>query len=402
MGNKRAQAALAAAAQAAHTTTRADPPSPTSSCSSRGNTKIGGKEVEGGGEGMMPDTKGELTLTVPSLEEIKKNLPADCFRSSPTTSLYYVARSIVFVTILLFAFLTVRSTNIYATSWLLRTITISLYWFLQGTVFWGIFVLGHDCGHGSFSSNYRLNWVTGNALHTFILVPYESWRVTHRHHHKNTGHIDNDEIFFPLREDQYNFRVKLAPYFMGLAWFYYIFRGHFPRNVHHLNSEDPLFVKYKSQTRVAASLYSMIGWLIVLWRLSATFGYSTVGVAYFGPLVVFGSWLVIVTFLHHQEENTPWFADETWDYVKGNLSSIDRSYWPLDDVIHNIGTHQIHHLFPVIPHYKLKAATAAFRKHYPHLVRESKATAIPAFIKSMGIYTRQAPLAKTANYWVFQ
>lgn len=355
----------------------------------------------GGGVGAMPDQDGNF-LQVPSIGDIQKILPADCFGGDPVKSMFYVVRSAVFVVALTIAFLTARQSEAYQSSALVSYLVISLYWFLQGTVFWGIFVLGHDCGHGSFSSSGRLNWVTGNALHTFILVPYESWRVSHRHHHKNTGHIDNDEIFFPLREGQFHRGVKLAPLLFGLAWFYYVCRGHWPRNVFHLNPNDPLFVHYKSQSRVTASVISMAVWLVALILIAKAYGWGTLGQVYFGPLFVFASWLVVTTFLHHQEENTPWFADGTWDYVKGNLSSIDRSYWPFDDVVHNIGTHQIHHLFPIIPHYKLKKATEAFRKAYPKLVRKSEVSAIPAFLKSLVIYTRQAPIAKTANYWVFQ
>lgn len=47
-----------------------------------------------------------------------------------------------------------------------------LYWFAQGTMFWALFVVGHDCGHQSFSSNEKLNNFVGNITHSSILVPY--------------------------------------------------------------------------------------------------------------------------------------------------------------------------------------------------------------------------------------
>jgi hypothetical protein len=52
-----------------------------------------------------------------------------------------------------------------------------LYWTAQGTMFWALFVLGHDCGHGSFSNNSNLNSVVGHILHSSILVPYHGWCV---------------------------------------------------------------------------------------------------------------------------------------------------------------------------------------------------------------------------------
>jgi len=47
-----------------------------------------------------------------------------------------------------------------------------LYWAAQGTMFWALFVLGHDCGHGSFSNNPSLNSVVGHILHSSILCVF--------------------------------------------------------------------------------------------------------------------------------------------------------------------------------------------------------------------------------------
>lgn len=81
-----------------------------------------------------------------------------------------------------------------------RYLLTPAYWFLQGTMLWAVFVLGHDCGHGSFSRHQWLNDALGNLMHCTILVPYYAWKLSHRHHHKNTGNMDKDEIFYPVRE----------------------------------------------------------------------------------------------------------------------------------------------------------------------------------------------------------
>lgn len=47
-----------------------------------------------------------------------------------------------------------------------------IYWFAQGTMFWALFVIGHDCGHQSFSNNKALNDFVGHLTHSSILVPY--------------------------------------------------------------------------------------------------------------------------------------------------------------------------------------------------------------------------------------
>ena len=93
------------------------------------------------------------------------------------------------------------------------------------------------------------------------------------------------------------------------------------------------------------------------------FGALNVVLYYLVPLFVFATWLTVVTFLHHHDPDVdlPWYGDKAWNYVKGNLSSVDRSYGVLHWLIHNIGTHQVHHLFPKIPQYKLIAASESFR-----------------------------------------
>jgi omega-3 fatty acid desaturase (delta-15 desaturase) len=67
----------------------------------------------------------------------------------------------------------------------------------------GAIVVGHDCGHGSFSRHKWLNNLVGHLSHTPILVPYHGWRISHRTHHANTGNIDTDESWYPIDESTY-------------------------------------------------------------------------------------------------------------------------------------------------------------------------------------------------------
>merc|ERR1711977_170808 len=334
----------------------------------------------------------------PSLPEIKSKLPNDCFRSELGTSIYYVIRSAIFVASLFtFAYLLLSPNSSFEIqSASARTVVWCVYWYLQGTIFWGIFVLGHDCGHASFSKYPVINYIFGNILHSFILVPYESWKTTHHIHHKNTGNIDKDEIFHPQREvNVVNLSKRYIVGALSLAWIAYLY------GEKHLS---PFRSIYDRKRLVVAS---SIGWwfvgvLCVLWacfefELDSVFHY------YFAPLLVFMAWLVLTTFLHHQDVDAPWYGNTQWTYVKGNLSSIDRSYgFIIDNLIHDIGTHQIHHLFPKIPHYKLRKATVAFRQAYPNLVRKSDENNLPAFFNNWIIYCRYAFAPKGMEYFCYR
>lgn len=167
-----------------------------------------------------------------------------------------------------------------------------------------MFTIGHDCGHGSFSRNALLNWCVGAVFHTLVMTPYESWRVTHRHHHKYTGNIDKDEIFFPMRESEDRPKTRNVIKFVPLGWFIYLIFGYSPRVVYHFNPWDTFFVKYRATTRVAFSLVIFALWVLALSHFTRAFGFLYVLEAYAAPVTVFASWLVITTFLHHNEPGT--------------------------------------------------------------------------------------------------
>lgn len=54
-------------------------------------------------------------------------------------------------------------------------------------------------------------------------VPYESWKTTHRIHHKNTGNIDKDEIFYPHRENSLlNLSKRYIAGSLSVAWYVFL------------------------------------------------------------------------------------------------------------------------------------------------------------------------------------
>lgn len=65
-------------------------------------------------------------------------------------------------------------------------------------------------GHQSFSNNRHLNDLLGHLAHSSILVPYHGWRISHRKHHANHGHVENDESWHPVRKSIYDSMVRGA------------------------------------------------------------------------------------------------------------------------------------------------------------------------------------------------
>nr|AGS55978.1 fatty acid desaturase [Pythium aphanidermatum] len=323
----------------------------------------------------------------PTLTEIKRSIPARYFESSAPRSLLFTVRAFAFALAFGVALFHARQLPLVQSYVVLDAALCAAYIFLQGVNMWGFFTVGHDCGHGSFSRYHLLNFVIGTLTHSLILVPYEAWKLSHRLHHKNTGNIDQDEIFYPQRKQTINTPARQMLLSMGGAWFIYEIIGFPPRTEEHTELRDTLFVRHF----VMGSL-SVVGHLscvMLAFGLTYVLGWPIMGLYYWAPLFVFASMLVITTFLHHNDEETPWYADSEWNYVKGNLSSVDRDYgWVVNHLSHNIGTHQVHHLFPIIPHYKLNEATAHFRKAFPHLVRQSDEPIIKAFFRIAMLYIK--------------
>jgi hypothetical protein len=49
------------------------------------------------------------------------------------------------------------------------------------------FVVGHDCGHRSFSKNKLLEDIVGTLMFAPLIYPFEPWRIKHNHHHAHTN-----------------------------------------------------------------------------------------------------------------------------------------------------------------------------------------------------------------------
>ena len=67
----------------------------------------------------------------------------------------------------------------------------------------------------------------GTVSHGFLMVPYYQWKLSHRNHHMNTGNIDKDEVFYPVRRSEQRPNPRLIPLFaLGFGWFIYLATGY--------------------------------------------------------------------------------------------------------------------------------------------------------------------------------
>lgn len=334
---------------------------------------------------------------LPSIIEIKRALPKHCFQSSISQSMYYAIKDFIQVFL---AFLVLSYLESIVESFPLRFLLVLLYWAVQGTFFFALFVLGHDCGHGSFSNYSLLNDVIGTITHGFLLVPYYQWKLSHHNHHRYTGNLDRDEVFYPVRKCQKSEAKTLPGFAFGFGWFIYLAVGYNPRRVKHFDPIDPMFVGH-----FVGCIFSLVslGLMVTLsYKFYIAYGFGALLVYYLVPVFIMGTYIVVVTFLHHNEVNIPWYADDRWDFVKGQLSTIDRNYGIVHHVIHSIGTHQMHHMFTKIPHYHLEEATKHFRQAFPSLVKSCDEPILPSFVRMFNVYEKQSIVEDDAKQVVYK
>ncbi|KAK2376468.1 omega-3 fatty acid desaturase, chloroplastic [Trifolium repens] len=308
------------------------------------------------------------------IAEIRAAIPKHCWVKNTWRSLSYVLRDVLVVSSLIVAAIKFDSLCFWP-----------VYWLLQGTMFWAIFVLGHDCGHGSFSDSSMVNSLVGHILHSSILVPYHGWRISHKTHHQNHGNVEKDESWVPLTEKVYKNLdnvTKFVRFSLPLPMFaypIYLWRRSPGKSGSHFDPYSDLFSPNERKEVAVSTLCWLVMFSLLLY-LSFTTSPLLILKLYGVPYWIFVMWLDFVTYLHHHgyTQKLPWYRGQEWSYLRGGLTTVDRDYGWINNIHHDIGTHVVHHLFPQIPHYNLVEATKAAKPIFGKYYREpEKSSPLP-------------------------
>src|SRR5512139_2732833 len=92
----------------------------------------------------------------------------------------------------------VNTLGSYALVWTLFYFSLKVSWWLApplmvlaGGLLVRIFIIFHDCGHGSFFASRRANDLWGFVAGVLTLTPYYHWRWEHSIHHATAGNLDS-------------------------------------------------------------------------------------------------------------------------------------------------------------------------------------------------------------------
>ena len=222
-----------------------------------------------------------------------------------------------------------------------------------------LFIIQHDCGHGSFWQSRRANERTGRALSLLTLAPYYFWRRTHAIHHATTGHLDKRGVgdVDTLTVQEYQARSALR------RFWYRIYRH--PLFLFGFGVPFDFMVLHRMP--VAQMIAGREVWRsIMALNLAMVLFYGALGMLVGGKVLFWamipmlmvttsiGGWLF---FVQHQFPDAYWRHTAQWDFHTAAFASSSYYAMPrwLQWCTGNIGLHHIHHLCSLIPNYKLQA-----------------------------------------------
>ena len=257
----------------------------------------------------------------------------------------------------------VNSLGAYAAVWGLLYVCASISWWLvvplailAGGLLVRVFILFHDCGHGSFFASRRANDVWGVITGLVTFTPYVHWRWQHALHHATAGNLDRRGI-----GDVWTMTVQ--EYLRASRWRRFTYR--LSRNAVVLFVLAPLvllavlhrFPAPEAGPRERRSVWwTNFAVLALAAGLSWVFGLVPYLVIQAVIVTVAGAAGVWLFYVQHQFEDAYWERGDAWTYEGAALAGS--SYYALPKVLQwfsgNIGFHHVHHLSPRIPNYNLE------------------------------------------------
>ena len=220
-----------------------------------------------------------------------------------------------------------------------------------------IFILFHDCVHGSLFASKTGNNVAGYALGALVFTSLADWRFSHLRHHATYANLDSrglGDVWTMTRQE-------FATASWRKRWAYRIYRNPFLMLVF-----GPIFT-FMLLSRLPASgvgrrerlgvlltdlliggMFAAVA-LLAGWRIYLLIQLPVLWLAGAGGIALF--------YVQHQFEGVYWARKAEWDPVRAAMEGC--SFLELPPVLRwfsgSIGYHHVHHLGARIPNYRLKA-----------------------------------------------
>jgi acyl-lipid omega-6 desaturase (Delta-12 desaturase) len=229
-----------------------------------------------------------------------------------------------------------------------------------------VFIVQHDCGHGSFFASRRANTWVGRLCSLFTLAPYANWSRQHGVHHALSNNIqrmsESNDLFSTCvtvrdylamsRHQRLLYRLPRHPLVANVLLpplvFLLVYRLPLGTPRHWLRERLSVLLSNLSLVGLFGGLAFFVGWQeVLLVHLSIMVVASILGIGLFS--------------LQHRFETARWMDKGTWNVLDTALHGSSWLRLPaiLQWLTGNIGFHHVHHLNPRVPNYRLERAHAA-------------------------------------------
>jgi omega-6 fatty acid desaturase (delta-12 desaturase) len=244
-----------------------------------------------------------------------------------------------------------------------------------------IFIIFHDCGHGSFFRSGIANRVTGFLTGLLVFTPSRTWHRRHAAHHATAGDLDRrgtgDVWTLTVKEYQSLsrpgrlwYRIYRHPVVLlgiGPAWMFFVEHRLWARS-------DGRAERWSTvRTNLVLAAVAVVACLTIGWKAYLLIALS--------PMLLAGTAGVWLFYVQHQFEGTYWERHAEWDRVRQAVEGS--SFYKLPRVLQwfsgNIGYHHVHHLSSRIPNYNLQACHEAHE-----LFRSVRPVTLRASLRSLG------------------
>lgn len=237
-----------------------------------------------------------------------------------------------------------------------------------------LFMIQHDCGHGSFFGRRRANDWTGRVIGVLTMTPYDYWRRAHAEHHASAGNLDERGVgdITTLTIDEYKaltprgrlaYRLYRHPFVMfvvGPAWLF-LLKQRLPFGMMRAGALPWV-------STMATNLAIVLVSALVIWGV----GLVPFLLIHLPIVLLAGSAGIWLFYVQHQFEETHWSKPPEWQFQHAALHGA--SHYDLPPVLRwmsgNIGIHHVHHLASRVPFYRL---SEVLRDH-PELAAMSRIT----------------------------
>jgi len=280
-----------------------------------------------------------------------------------------------------------------AALWYVAVMSVGIsYWLIAGATLLmsfftlRVFVLMHDCGHGSMFRGTWLNQAFGFLFGVVSGMPQYVWSQHHHYHHSTNGNwakyrgplsvvtVDEYRAMNEARQRRYRFERSL--WMAPLAGFLYLI--FYPRfnwikgsirlvafvlakkiaepnvslKAHAADFKTPLWASSKEYWHMFwNNIVLLNAWVLMVWCIGPALFFSV----YVVSVSLAGAGGIILFTVQHNFEHSYATGDEGWDYHAAAIYGTSFLILPrwLNWFTANIAYHHVHHLSAKIPNYCL-------------------------------------------------